>query len=90
MKLTWRREPNEKGLAGVCQSTRGQELRYQRKTVDIVKEFTQGFSRVCVGYWWSCHQPNHNSLWDRNVFKTEEDAKADLKKYFLQQMEAGK
>jgi hypothetical protein len=50
-RLTWRRQPNETGLARVCQHERGAELRLNGDIVGHVAPVIGNF-RTTVGWYW--------------------------------------
>lgn len=53
MKLTWRRQKRESGLAGVCQGTRGYELWADGKTIIAhVAPLYKGWTREQIGWYW--------------------------------------
>ena len=51
-RLTWSRQPNETGLARVCQAERGKDLKYNGKRIAYVRPLCDGFHRKTVGYYW--------------------------------------
>ena len=52
LRLSWRREPSEKGLARVCQGERGRDLHVDGARVAMVRPYTEGLSRERRGYYW--------------------------------------
>lgn len=73
-RLTWRRQADERGLARVCQSERGFELRYSGMTVGQVSKTSGGY------YFYGCGK---NSLWEKLKFETYDLAKVACKKWVL-------
>ena len=57
LKLTWRKEPNETGLAGVTQSPRGAELRLNGKEVGSVAAIRISFQVYKGWYWLAGNEP---------------------------------
>ncbi len=51
-RLTWKREPNETGLARVCQGKRGWDLRINGNRIAMVRPWTKGFDRTVRGWYW--------------------------------------
>lgn len=51
-RLTWSKEPSEKGLAAVCQGERGRILKVNGSEVGYAGAVYQGWSRVVAGYYW--------------------------------------
>jgi hypothetical protein len=52
VRLTWSKEPNESGLAKVCQLPRGAILKLNGKQIATVHAYTEGFSRELRGWYW--------------------------------------
>lgn len=52
MSLRWKRQPKDKGLAGVCQGERGFDLCENGITIGYVRPLFKGLSREKVGYYW--------------------------------------
>lgn len=50
-RYTWRKQPNEKGLAGVCQSPRGFLLNYGGQAVATVRPRCDTHRRIIGWYW---------------------------------------
>lgn len=81
MAARWRKQKSETGLARICQSPRGYELfesGMSQTPVMHVSPRTDRQSRFTVvgWYWYGC---GHNSLHDRPLFVTAEEAKADAR-----------
>ncbi len=74
-RLTWRRQPNETGLAKVCQSDRDAELRFNGETLANVST-TQGGGY----YYYGC---GRNSLCLNIHFYCEESAKKACKEWVI-------
>lgn len=51
VRLSWRKQPNETGLARVCQGTRGFELRQGKETLAVVAVLGGRYSRG-PWYWY--------------------------------------
>ena len=85
-QLRWRREPRETGLRGVCQGTRGWELRYGKVDVGSVSIHSPG-DRWAEGpwYWVASAQevgiPLRNTACDGLVYETAEAAKGGCLAY---------
>lgn len=87
-RLFWRREPREKGLAGVCQGERGYHLMFQGSRIGSVNvRYGHGFSLTKEGYYWSARLdvngeskiPLKNTC--NNFVPTIEQAKAECEAY---------
>lgn len=63
MRLTWRREPSETGLARVCQSPRGAILKCDGRDVAHIEACRVGYQRYDGWYWYTHAEglPLHNS-----------------------------
>jgi hypothetical protein len=91
-RLMWRRQPNETGLAAVCQSPRGKELRNQGKTLGLARSHG-GRLRDRPGYYWhggweEYGVPRRNTASRTPSFPTLEEACADMMKYFQEHIDA--
>ena len=76
MPKRWRRQPNERGLARVCQSPRGYELHENGKQLAYVSPVTRGLTREVTGWYFVCLGPaHHNSLWENVAYPTADEAK---------------
>ena len=73
MRLRWRRQGSERGLARVCQGWRGYELWYGDCKIVIVAGHGDRYSPTSF-YWYGC---DRNTLRDGVVFSTPEEAKTD-------------
>jgi hypothetical protein len=73
MRFSWRKEPAEKGLAGVCQGIRYPELFLDGKRVAKIGNVNNAF------YWYGGINKNYNTLWDKIMFKTLEECKNHCK-----------
>lgn len=87
MRLTWSREPREKGLAAVCQGERGWHLKADGKMIGTVRPHYKGFSREKIGYYWYARSdelgiPVRNTAGIKH-YATPEEAKEACKKYVL-------
>lgn len=87
-RLTWSRQPNETGLAGVCQSPRGAILKADGKPVARVSPDMGGrFYRDILG--WYFYGMGRNSFNDPDragFFPTMDEAKAACKVWILAQI----
>ena len=85
MRLTWKRQANEQGLARVSQGERGYDLRLASKAIAHVRAI-RSIDRRTMGYYWSCPEtelsPWRNTVAERNTFATIEEAKSDCKMWF--------
>lgn len=81
MRLTWRKQPSEKGLAAVGQGPRGVDLRQNGERVMCVRPYTQGKYTI---HGWYFYGSGYNSLQFAEPYETMEIAKEKAKKYFLQ------
>jgi hypothetical protein len=82
--LRWHKEPNEQGLASVCQSPRGAELRIGSDVLAHVYAHREGWSRNYEGWYWVAQSdvyqvPLKNTC--SAPVSTLEDAKAAAKAY---------
>jgi hypothetical protein len=87
-RLTWSREPDERGLAGVCQSPRGMVLKVNGTKVASVSPNCVGFHRYEGWYWCArCDELGiqlRNTLVNPisvNVHETKEAAQAECAEY---------
>jgi hypothetical protein len=87
-RLTWSREPDERGLAGVCQSPRGMVLKANGANVASVSPHCVGFRRYAGWNW--CARCDELGIQLRNslvnpisvkVYKTKEAAQAECAEY---------
>ena len=82
MRITWKREPREPGLAGVCQGERCYDLNCGGELVGHVrlKRLVRSFY-----FWWACSDtlgvPLYNSEVSGQEYATMEQAKADCRAY---------
>lgn len=85
MRLTWRKEPHETGLARVCQGPRGAELRIDGTLVAHVSALRVGFSRDYDGWYWYCGTEPALGILHRNTCRapvsTIDEAKAACRAY---------
>lgn len=91
-RLTWRKEPNETGLARVCQGPRGFELRHAGVRVGSVAPSTgMGNARYtingwyCYGSWIDWGVPSINTC--QTLVKTPEEAKEILMAHFREHID---
>jgi hypothetical protein len=86
VRLTWKRQANESGLAGVCQQERGWDLRANGVCVASVRPARRGFERDTVGWWWSCPSDDTRGIGWKNTasaaVKTPEEAR-DACEYYI-------
>jgi len=52
MKITWKKQPSETGLARVCQAPRGADLRIDGVRVMSVRPAGRGLGRSVSGWYW--------------------------------------
>jgi hypothetical protein len=81
MKMTarWRKEPNEQGLARVCQRPRGFELRENGEVLIHVSAATAGgWSREVEGWYW--YGMGQNTC--REPVATADEAKEQATKFY--------
>lgn len=91
MRITFKKEERQRGLAGVCAGPRGWEIRIDGKDVGSISYISRShrnnpFTRpcssdplyVCIGVSSGC--PHINTCYDQ-LFDTLEEAKAFAKKY---------
>lgn len=91
-RLTWRKQPNEKGLAAVCQTPRGYELRHAGVRLGSVSPSTEMGRRYDIKGWYGC------GAWDEwgvprintchTLSETMEEAKRVLMAHFRKYIEA--
>lgn len=74
MRLTWRREPHARGLAGVCQGERGWDLRADGCDIAHVRPLLRG-RRTEGYYWYSCHSSLPEANTSASPTSTPEEAK---------------
>jgi hypothetical protein len=87
-RLTWSRQQDERGLAGVCQSPRGMILKVNGTEVASVSPYCVGFHRYEGWYW--CARCDELGIQLRNslvnpmsvkVYETKEAAQAECAEY---------
>lgn len=86
LRITWKKEPNETGLASIGQSPRGYDLRINGEHVGSVRPNRIGFERRWVGWWWYAVSDKHGITLRneaRAPLKTIEEAKDACKAYVL-------
>ncbi|MFL7901595.1 hypothetical protein ACJ41P_10710 [Azospirillum argentinense] len=83
-RLSWRRQPNETGLARVCQYTRGYDLRIGNDRLASVgpngRHAERGWN------WYASEDTDRGIAWKNSAaegrsFATAEEAKADAESY---------
>ena len=77
MAARWRKEPNEQGLASVCQSTRGLELREKGEMIIMVSSLREG-----GWYWYGMGQNTCG-----NPVSTMQEAKDQATKFYKENRE---
>jgi hypothetical protein len=90
-RITWRRQPRERGLRGVAQGERGYELRYGEEHLGGAYPRYVGWGQEKVGYY--CH-----GRWDamgvpllntcEHPVPTIEEAKAQLSAHFAEYLKS--
>ena len=87
-RLTWRHQPDERGLAHAAQATRGLDLYYgdslRRVQVASVRPLMPDFSRQLTGWYWYAREDSldiarFNSA--QNPVATMEEAKQEAEAY---------
>jgi hypothetical protein len=90
-RLTWKRQPNEKGLARVCQGERGWILSVDGKAVCRVAVAYKGWSKDKLGYYWYGSSESlgiaHRNTCNSPV-PTAEEAKAECERYVRECLES--
>ena len=90
MRLTWSKQPSERGLAGVCQSPRGRICKVDGEEVARVVSNTVGF-HVYRGWFWVARN-NSGSIPLRNTYdaavQTIEEAMIDAEQYVRECLKA--
>jgi len=91
-RLSWRKQPNEKGLRAIGQSPRGFEMRYAGETIASVYPHPKGWGAYDYEGWGFSARadeygvPHINSGLEKKFFKTAEEAKkaadAYVRKHF--------
>jgi hypothetical protein len=66
MKLTWSKEPDERGLGRAVQAPRGRILKCDGKHIATVEPFTVGFHKY-DGWYWYCGDDDELGLRHRNT-----------------------
>lgn len=84
-RLSWRKQPDERGLASIGQSPRGLELRYGNENIADVLPVTKG-NRWNVVAWYFCASADefgvpHRNTYGAKHYKTKELAKAACDAY---------
>jgi hypothetical protein len=79
-RMAWRKQPNEKGLARICQGPRGYELRSGGEVVMHVAPKREGFDKWAI-HGWYFYGLGYNSLSEGRVFTSPEDAKGAATAY---------
>jgi hypothetical protein len=86
MRITFRKRPNERGLARHVQGPRGYEVRLDGKTIAAVSPLPVGFHEY-RGWYWYCGQRTDLGIEYRNTCRspvdTADEAKAQCKAYLL-------
>lgn len=57
--LRWKRQPRERGLAGVCQGPRGWDLRWKSDVLGYVRPRYAGFGRHIIGWFFVARHDAH-------------------------------
>lgn len=88
-RITWRKEPSEKGLMAIGQGPRGAILKHEGEDIAHVYPFRVRFA-VYEGWYWTAHDragrvPLFNS--HRFPVETLEKAKADCEAYVRKHLE---
>ena len=91
MRITWRKQPNEKGLSRVCQSPRGAILRVDGRDVARVQAHRTDWQHYRGWTWYArCDELGVALLNDGRVHMTIEDAKAAAEAYVRACLESRK
>lgn len=93
MRITWKKEPNETGLARIGQSPRGYDLNIDGERVGSVRPHRVGWERRWDGWWWCARSDKHGIPLRNeasNPLKTIEEAKDACKAYVLASLQAKK
>ena len=86
-RLTWRKQPNERGLSAVAQGPRGYDLRVagEDEIVGRVRPRCVGFHQYQGWYWYARHDslgvPLQNTAAQGLYMKTPGEAQADCEAY---------
>lgn len=87
MRITWRKQPNEKGLASVGQGPRGAILRVDGEDIGHVSASCKGLAFRWDGWYWVARSdgkvPLKNTASESKYYKDIEDAKRDCKAYVM-------
>lgn len=90
MRLTWRKQPSERGLASVCQSPRGLICKVDGEDVADVSPLPVGFHRYDGWYWVAVSDfhpiPLKNTC--KAPCKTIDEAKAQAERYVRECLKA--
>lgn len=86
--MTWRKQPDERGLEAVGQSPRGAILKVDGEDIGRVYANRKGFAQEWDGWYWVARSvddkvPLKNTAVDGKFFEDIEDAKRDCKDYVL-------
>jgi len=92
-RLIWRRQPDETGLRGVCQSPRGKELRHAGVTLGMATGLGSWGSHKSDGYYWyggweEYGVPRVNTASRPVPFASLEEACSDMLKHFQEHIDA--
>lgn len=86
MRLTWRREPHETGLASVCESPRGWILKLDGEDVGHVSMCRVGWQEYRGWYWYA--RSDDDRIRPRNTsgepVSTDVEAKASCRAYVVE------
>lgn len=89
-RLTWSRQPDETGLARVCQPPRGAILKANGKEVAYVSPVLGWPNRHILGWYFvGMGQNSYNDPDGTGVFPTMNEAKAACKAYIVGQLAKG-
>lgn len=85
MRLTWSREPRERGLAGVCQGERGKDLKLSGCRIAYVRTFGRYHPLYGRGLWYWVASSDKDGIPLRNTCgapnSTLEDAQQACEAY---------
>jgi len=94
MKVTFRKQPNEPGLARVCQGPRGYVVSVDGIAVGNVSPLSRGFGSSVIGWYWVVGTYPKYGIPLTNTYRspkpTKEEARDECKAFIREHMEASK
>lgn len=88
LRLRWRREERERGLAGTCQGERGYDLMYGNQRVGSARVAYVGWSRNVAGYYHYCQWGGESINTCDELVPTIDEAKAQAMAWARERIQA--